>query len=257
MRTLLCLMICCFLTLGSASATIHFIDDSPPRVQKSTKDGDEVGRTFLEMISDGNFSEEEQSLLEPKLSGFYAVRICWASVPARPRPFYGGDLREPTIQALKELAEKVSRGLLPKIKQVTLWPDPVTAQGMNDARLALKRVRDRLVPLRQRFAEMAWFKGDAISMSDNVLWYSPHVPGRDGNAAGPLIVVCMDMLFPCASAMPSPKVWFPKQRLQVLCDVRMKSSKLNEAIKRIIDSEIATLAAQEKSLGGEPIYDGW
>lgn len=53
-----------------------------------------------------------------------------------------------------------------------------------------------------------------------------------------------------------PRVIFPKQCLQVTRALGVENARLKAEITGIVMSEIKPLIAAERSLGGEPIYDG-
>lgn len=246
-----CVLVAVLFLLTSACA----VADAP----LPEKDGYATGRLFLQTISDGVFSKEEQEQIGAILPRYYGLRIYWH----RPSGLFSfrGDYAYATMNGLKELDAYLRQKDALKPERIEFWPKPTPeVRQASDKRAseAIRRISERIIALKGAgYHELDGFQVESIRLTDTGFWYAPNKPERYMKIARPVIGIGIGPPCLVTTQTPPTRVILPKQRLEVSRTLQVDSAPLREKVTEIVQTEIAPLIAAERSLGGEPIFEGW
>jgi len=224
-------------------------------------DGEAAGRWFKSMLSDGEFTEEEQAEIRQVLDAYYAVVVQMQSnVEGRPLP--PPDYRPATIDWLREIAQRVKDAESKfSVANVAFWPKPsedVVCIGEALAKQAIRQIYEDLAAAKDKYPELGKFDEEHVSFSEGELRYDPGLSpqqGYDGYRFLISVSICTPHLGP---AKTSPRrIILPRQKLAVYRHAMVSDSQLTELVKETIEKNLEPLIRFEKLLGGEPVYDNW
>jgi hypothetical protein len=247
------------LTLTTASA--GSCESSTPAnsdAALAAKDGSAAGRWFLQMISNGDFSKQEQEQIRAILPGYYGLRIYWH----RPKGLHSfrGDFAYASMDGLRELAAYFRQKDSLKPERIEFWAEPtpeVREAAKKRARDAAMRIAAKIMALKcTAYPELNRFDLLSIHLGDGGFWYAPNKPEAHNKFGKPTIGITIGPPCLVMTQISFPRVLFPKQCLEVTRILGVENAQLKAEITANVLSEIKPLIAAERSLGGEPTGDG-
>jgi len=230
-------------------------------VLRAGYDGEAAGRWFKGMLSDGEFTEEEQAEIAEVLDRYYAavVQMQW-HVEGRPLapPMY----RPATMDWLREIAQRVKDAESKfSVASVVFWPKPsedVVCVGEALAKQAIRQIYEDLAAAKDKYPELAKFNEENVRLSESKLSYHPSPPQGTQKITKPEILISIRMPNVGESQVSfNNRIFLPRQKLGATRFLSVDDKQLTEFVKETIEANIEPLIRFEKLLGGEAVYDNW
>jgi len=232
-------------------------------VLRAGYDGEAAGYWFKSMLSDGEFTEEEQAEIAKVLDRYYAVVVQMQSkIEERhlPLPTY----RPATIQWLREFAGQTKdewSGF--KIVSISFWPEPdedisTVAQAL--AEQAIRQIYKDLAAAKDKYPELAKFDEEHVRLKQDQLGYDPDLaPPRGYGESQYRFLISVSICTPDFGPAKTSawRILFPHQKLGAYRHTVVTDEQLAEFVKETIEKNIEPLIRFEKLLGGEAVYDHW
>ncbi len=224
-------------------------------------DGEAAGRWFRGMLSDGEFTEEEQAEIAQVLDRYYAVVVQMES-QAEGRPLPPPMYRPATMEWLTKRAthlEEARPGF--KLASIAFWPEPdedITTVAQALAEQAIRQVHKDLAAIKDEYPELADFGQENVNFSDTSLFYAPNPsePGQKGSVPTISVSIGTPYLGVTQATFPQ-RIFLPRQKLAVGRHAWVTDEQLAKCVKETIEKNVVPLIRFEKILGGEPVYDNW
>jgi len=231
-------------------------------VLRAGYDGEAAGRWFKGMLSDGEFTEEEQAKIAEVLDRYYAVVVQMES-QVEGRHLHSPDYRSATTEELRRIAERLKDRPDLKPHSIIFWPKPsedVLCVREALAEQAVRQVYEDLAVAKDKYPELAKFDEENVRLSENKLSYHPSPPQGTQKITKPYIWVSIRISVPNASESQvsfNNQILLPRQKLGATRYLSVDDKQLAEFVKETIEKNIEPLIRFEKLLGGEPVYDNW
>jgi len=212
------------------------------------------------MLSDGEFTEEEQAEIAEVLDSYYAVVVqMQRQVEGRPLPL--PMYRPATMEWLTKRAtrlEEARPGF--KVASIAFWPEPdenisTVAQAL--AEQAIRQIYEDLAAAKDKYPELAKFDEENVRVSENKLSYHPSPPQGTQKITKPYILVSIGMPSLGISQVLFNNLIWPRQKRAAYRLAAVADQQLAEFVKQTVEKNIEPLIRFEKLLGGEAVYDYW
>lgn len=222
-------------------------------------DGESAGQWFKGMLSDGDFSQEEQAEIAEVLDAYYAMVVQLESeVEGRPLP--RRKFVPATMHELKKVAESLKARPDLNIARITFWCEPrenVAPVSQALVEQAIQHIYEGLAAVRDEYPELAKFDEEHVKISDSGLSYAPNPPKwHQKNLATVMVSIRAPYLGGSQAAFPR-RIFLPRQKLAVSGSPARTDKPLEKLVTQTIEKNIEPLIRFEKVLGGEAVRDNW
>jgi len=232
-------------------------------------DGEAAGRWFWTMLSDGDFSREEQARMAEVLGAYYGMAVVkgsWVegrkpSLLLRFRQLMSAEVHRATMEELTRIAEELKAWSGLKMVKVEFWREPdndvvAVAQALADQ--AIRRIYQDIEAAKGEFPELALFDGGHVRLQEGGLFYAPTPPVPRQMGSKPTVGVWIRPPQLRVSQVTFPlRIILPRQKLAVVRHVSVDDQRLGGLVEQIIERNLGPLESFEKILGGEPVLDHW
>ena len=221
--------------------------------------GSSAGYWFKSMLSDGEFSPQEQAEIAEVLDRYYAIVVQMQS-KIEERHLPSPDYHSATMQQLTEVYERLKARPELEIRSITFWPKPsedVVCVGEALAEQAVRQIYEDLAAAKDKYPELAKFDEKHVTLTEGGLSYFPNPP-IPHQKNGPTVMVYIDRPYLGVSqAMFPRRIFLPRQKLAVSRQPGSTDEPIHNFARQTIEKNIEPLIRVEKLLGGEPSYDEW
>ena len=227
---------------------------------RADNDGDAAGRWFQNMISDGDFSTQEQAQLKPMLSKYYIARIVIVHNAVVEQIHTCDEWSNMDIKSLMELTNRVDHYTDRKVLFISFWRNPtqeIKSKSSSLAKQAVQRLYNDLTAARDKYPELAKFDKEHVRFGDGGFSYQPNKPVKHQKIASPNIGFYVGEPYFGPTQDNYPRVIFPRQKLSVYKSIYVKDEKLRSFISQCIEKNIKPFSDYEKTLDSSPVREGW
>ena len=228
-------------------------------VLRADYDGEAAGRWFKGMLSDGEFTEEEQAEIGQVLDAYYAVVVQMQSnVEGRPLP--PPDYRPATMEQLIGIYGRLKTRPDLTVHSITFWRKPsedVVCVSEALAKQALRQIYEDLAAAKDKYPELAKFDEENVRVSEDGLSYAPNPTKGHEKVAAPNLGASIRAPYLGVSQTIQWRIFLPRQKLAVYRYAWVTDEQLAEFVKETIEKNIEPLIRFEEILGGEAVYSNW